>query len=307
MFIAVTGVVVGLEQAAHLNYYQFYRRLSVECSPTVHDRRVGHSEGLDYGYFSSDSDFTNALDVRFNGYCRIPYIPQTFIKRVPRMEKVDLFSNEIEIVKREDFRENRELRVLDVQHNLITEIPEYLFSYTPKIEEAYFQYNDIFRIDGNAFALGVQNLKKIDLSYNRIKKLDPNLFLNATTLTHIDISHNLLELFKPTLSNLTKLRSLHLNNNRIVRMSCNIFPNRIVNELLIDFSSNDVQEVKMKCGANHTRYGPNRVYLNIAGNLMDNVVFITQHTNDGWKKNLSALNVGVMCSMLSIYYYITGY
>lgn len=82
------------------------------------------------------------------------------------------------------------MKRLSLDNNHLTQLPAYLFNYTPKIEYADFSSNKIETIDPNTFAVGVDNLRIIDLSTNQIKTIDGRTFANVISLINLRLEYN---------------------------------------------------------------------------------------------------------------------
>ncbi len=196
----VASSIVLCAVSIEIRYDNDTRKVTIRCGDSDY---TGHSELIDK---SDCNGCENATNVHFSGACETLYVPQTFLKRLALVETVNLGSNDVKSIKRQDFSQNKKLKFMLLGHNRITELPENLFSFTPQVEEAYFEYNKINRIDPNTFAEGVDNLKIIYLHMNLITTLHENLF-----------------------SKVKMLKKLWLQDNKIVRFDCNILPPSVAN------------------------------------------------------------------------------
>ncbi len=204
--IAIVANIVLSIESVEISYDIANRKIFIECHSSEFEHR-GHSQVID------DSDFknywSNALAVDFSWDCVVPYIPQTFFKKLVLIEEVYLLYANVQSIKSQDVRQNNNLKSLRLFYNNITELPENLFSFTPQIEFINFAYNKINRIDPNTFAEGVDNLKIIYLHGNDIRTLPENL-----------------------LAKVKMLERLWLQNNKIVRFNCNILPPSLANKII---------------------------------------------------------------------------
>ncbi len=216
----LASIIVLCVESTELSYDNETRTVNVNCGYLESYLEI-FGELIDNGDFNGDgSDWENALEVYFSGACDIPYVPKTFFKKLPLIETVDLGSNQVALIERQDFQENKKLKIMKFGHNSITKLPENLFSFTPHIEEVYFEKNEINKIDPNTFAEGVENLKLIDLQTNLIKTLPENLFAKVTML-----------------------ETLSLQNNKIVRLNCNILPPSFAGTMTIDVQGDLLSQI----------------------------------------------------------------
>ncbi len=220
--IVAASTILLRVKSAEIFYDNVTRSVQVDpCENSTGNEDINkhvYSEEVDNLRF--DSDLENALDIGFFAGCVITYIPRKLFKKLVLIEEVNLWLNDVEAIKGEDFRENKNLKRLFLYENELTELPEYLFRYTPLIEDVIFAYNKITRIDPNTFAEGVDNLKRIDLQGNRITTLHKNLFTKTIRLETLDVRYN-----------------------QIVRFNCNILPHSLANKTTIYIQSNPTEKI----------------------------------------------------------------
>ena len=108
--------------------------------------------------------------------------------------------------------------------NDFTEIYDHLFIQFPKLQKLSFQSNRIRTVSSKALN-GLELLREIDLSQNRIKDIPNDMFQNLASLSEIiNLSGNEIErLADDTFMGLKQLRVLKLNNNRLQTLGCNVF------------------------------------------------------------------------------------
>lgn len=114
-----------------------------------------------------------------------------------------------------------------------TKIPTYLCENFSNIEE--IELSNVIEleiIDGNSFKT-CKNLKKLDLRWNKIKKLPENVFASLSKLEYLGLYDNeLTKLDKNSFANLTNLRELYLCNNYLKFLPDGIFAPLINLEVL---------------------------------------------------------------------------
>lgn len=192
-----------------------------------------HSKLLDDNEYTvnNNASLSDKLVISFRS-CNLKYLPQKFLEKFMSAEEIEVAHRGVKTIKSKDFRGNGNLKKLLAEYNELTQLPAYLFNYTPKIEEIIFSNNKLEKIDPNAFAIGVENLKKIDLSRNQIKVLDGRLFINAVSLTNINLELNEIEYFGLRLFKFNGTESIDSYKNS--SLNCMILPYKGEKLLSID-------------------------------------------------------------------------
>ncbi|XP_018319131.1 leucine-rich repeat-containing protein 57-like isoform X2 [Agrilus planipennis] len=91
------------------------------------------------------------------------------------------------------------------------------------ILKMYLHHQNIKKIDPGAF-LFMDCLKTLDLHANEIESLSDEIFLNLDRIEELDLSDNKLQEILPLTFNHTRtLKSLNLSNNKLERLSINSF------------------------------------------------------------------------------------
>lgn len=204
-------------------------KIHITCYDSPNLDNTGHTDLFERGNYTQSgsnvtadiSTFRDATKVEFNS-CILPRIPQKFIRELRFIESINLTNSGIQSIKKEDLRYNTNLKTLILAGNSLTMLPEYLFTFTPRIKE-------------------------IDLSHNKISSIDPKAFANAAgavplskSLISLNLSHNKFKQFNFTLfsPSFNELQLLNVSNNQIKgligwNMAC--FPNLKV----LDLANND--------------------------------------------------------------------
>lgn len=158
------------------------------------------------------------------------------------LEKMSLWSNQLDAIGKEDFRGLARVKVLDLLGNRIKtihpdaflsltnmtyiglnknsfkELPEGLFRANGKLEEAKFLYNNISALPSDLFA-NLPELKTISLSSSGIVTLPETVFANSSAITNISLNDNAISVLgRYTFRDLRNLLQLDLQSNRIVEL-----------------------------------------------------------------------------------------
>lgn len=107
------------------------------------------------------------------------------------------------------------LKLLNVSHNQIVDIPKNTF---PKLYELHtidLSYNNLTTI-ANAVFQTLFSLRTLNLSYNSLEQIRNAVFGTVPTLLEMDLRHNqLTTIGKGALTKLSSLRFLTLDNNKL--------------------------------------------------------------------------------------------
>lgn len=283
-------------------YPDHQKNLTFDCGAL--DKNVEHIEYLNsytnsyyfcsgYQYVDTPIGDAHRIDIK---NCRMPNIPQTFFQQLQEAVEIYMDRSGIQKLRGEDFPEKSEWEQLSMVFNKLIELPAYLFVHTPAIREADFSYNQIRRIDVEAFTSGT--LERVKLTHNFIETLEKDLFLTAPELIEIDLSHNQIVTFHPEMLTLKRLIHLNLNNNKIVRLDCNIFPNSDT-KALIDASNNQLTDVNFKCEKKS-----DGLALNLEGNQLESLTFpastLMDHVYDVFAPRNQIKNISIEKEMKSL-------
>lgn len=179
------------------------------------------------------------LDVSLNHFVLLPANGFGILKR---LKQLTARANEISMVDDRALRGLKHLQILDLSSNKIVALPSELFGdQGASIQEIYLQNNsisvlspklfsnleqlqalDLARnkitstwIDRNTFA-GLIRLVLLNLSYNRITKLEPEIFADLYTLQILNLRYNQLEtIAADTFAPMNNLHTLLISHNNI--------------------------------------------------------------------------------------------
>lgn len=179
------------------------------------------------------------LDVSLNHFVLLPANGFGILKR---LKQLTARANEISMVDDKALRGLKHLQILDLSSNKIVALPSELFvDQGASIQEIYLQNNsisvlspklfsnldqlqalDLARnkitstwIDRNTFA-GLIRLVLLNLSYNRITKLEPEIFADLYTLQILNLRYNQLEtIAADTFAPMNNLHTLLISHNNI--------------------------------------------------------------------------------------------
>lgn len=111
-----------------------------------------------------------------------------------------------------------QLEFLNASHNHLEHLPMAFVPNTPVLTGIDLSYNRLTKIDQDNRLKGAKTVKKVILSHNMITHIHTDTFEESPNLVHIDLSYNSLNQIPTFPPN--KLLSLHLEGNTIVDFDC---------------------------------------------------------------------------------------
>lgn len=171
-----------------------------------------------------------------------------FLENVPNLTQLQISYSNLSVLNI-DFAKVPNLKILDLQMNLIQDIPEESFKILSDLRVLSLNNNHLKLIKEKTFA-GLGELRSLELSSNLIEYVDPEAFSHLPKMTHFSLLGNKLkyldrnifynnrklevirlgnneevELFDGLLSNLDRLKELRINNCNLKNISGNMFTN----------------------------------------------------------------------------------
>nr|CAI5867542.1 unnamed protein product [Callosobruchus analis] len=179
------------------------------------------------------------LDTSFNHFVLIPANGFSVLRR---LRELYIHNNEISMVADKALSGLKSLQIFDLSNNKVVALPSELFKdCSGSIREIYLQNNSVSVLAPGLFAnleqllaldlsrnlltsswinaetfSGLIRLVLLNLSYNRITKLDPSFFRDLYTLQILNLQHNSLETIPAeTFAPMNNLHTLILSYNKI--------------------------------------------------------------------------------------------
>ncbi|XP_030559372.1 carboxypeptidase N subunit 2 isoform X1 [Drosophila novamexicana] len=160
------------------------------------------------------------------------------------------------------------------RHCGMQQLQEPLFMDVPNVEGLYLSWNEIaddalhpalFRGPFNATRYEPIALKDLDLSHNRISRLDRKLFEHTPQLRKLALAYNRLSVLDAattaSLASITNLERLDLSHNGLLTLPAELF-SHLNNLYQLDISGNEFAVVP----ASIQQLGKSLLHLNLAGN-----------------------------------------
>jgi len=186
----------------------------------------------------------------------------TFAKLI-FLEFLDLSSNLLEDIPAVTFKPLVHLRVLNLTDNKLGSLPAGVLKYQRHLSELYLAKNKLKFVYDKEYA-ECKELKKLDLSYNTITRVEDDVTLNPS-LVELFLNDNGLQYISAKLFyNLQQLETLNLANNELHFISDGIFTRLNALEYL-DLRNNFINNLPKGCfdGLTHMQV------LNVSKNPID--------------------------------------
>uniref|UniRef100_A0A1B0F9C3 TIR domain-containing protein n=1 Tax=Glossina morsitans morsitans TaxID=37546 RepID=A0A1B0F9C3_GLOMM len=163
------------------------------------------------------------LDVSFNHFVLLPANGFGILRRL-RVLQVN--NNEISMIADRALSGLKNLQIINLSSNKIVALPSELFSeQASSIQEVYLQNNSISVLSPKLFS-NLEQLQALDLSYNQITStwIDRNTFVGLIRLVLLNLSHNKLTKLEPEIfTDLYTLQILNLRHNQLENIAAETF------------------------------------------------------------------------------------
>ena len=180
----------------------------------------------DLGFSSSELNSCKiplrSLDLSYNSLSKLP---SKSLGQLRKLEHLILSSNTINVVEDGALADLTALVTLNLASNKLVALPPDLFSQTKYLQELYLQNNSLSVLAPGLFD-GLQHLLVLNLSRNDVGNdwLTPDTFSSCVRLVALDLSHNRLNRLEGSILNgLTSLQILDLSHNRLHTIPGNTF------------------------------------------------------------------------------------
>ena len=151
-----------------------------------------------------------------------PRIPQ--VQSLPKMTSLHITSSEL-TMNEKTFQPFREIEELHLVYNSLEQLNNTkMFRDLTNMRLLNLSHNKLKELDDELFE-NMHNLKVLDLSFNQLKSLPHNIFDVLEDLQSLHINDNELEYIHPdSVGNLTSLHTLHLDSNALETLHQAVLP-----------------------------------------------------------------------------------
>lgn len=169
----------------------------------------------------------------------IDHVPREIFKTFRNLKTLVL-PGQIDGIVSDDFVDGANLEQLELS-NSIKLIPESVFVHLPKLRRLNLSWNRINRIDGNAFN-GLKRLTHLHMDRNRLTFFDQSTFRGMDALTVLTVSYNKIERIDDDALNFPHLIEIDLSNNKLRTLSNMTFC-RCIKLQKVQLKSNELQSI----------------------------------------------------------------
>ncbi|XP_068718037.1 uncharacterized protein [Montipora capricornis] len=154
---------------------------------------------------------------------RISQIKEKALRKLTRLEYLDLSHNVILVLADYSFQENKELKSIKLTANFIGKLNPFVFAGLESLQVLDLGENLLKEVPRQSF-LELPSLRILSLRSNEIKTLTRGMFHGRFNLTYLYLQDNLIQSIPDRLfRDLRNLKVLYLNNNKIKRISMSTF------------------------------------------------------------------------------------
>lgn len=141
------------------------------------------------------------------------YIPKSLFDNFEQLRELNISYNSFENISHDAYKYLKKLRRLDMSGNRLTSLPPAIFQNNENLKTIYLDHTNISVIKNTNFK-GLGNLEKLYIRYNSLlREIETFVFQDTLSLTHLDISGNILTFLPLSLQSLDKLQELKIEGN----------------------------------------------------------------------------------------------
>lgn len=175
--------------------------------------------------------------------CNLHHIPYNTFKAYPFLRLLDISNLSLCSLQPEHLVGSKRPWNLYANNNELREIPAFLFINAGSVNKVDLSFNKINRIDPQAF-IGANDLTTLDLSRNRIEILIENAFNGLVNCTHMHLAYNqIIEIHSFAFVGSPKLYHLDISHNAISVLEDRIFAN-LTKLSRLQVSYNQINQIK---------------------------------------------------------------
>ncbi|CAG9782415.1 unnamed protein product [Diatraea saccharalis] len=150
------------------------------------------------------------LDISSN---KLEYIPKNMFDYFEQLRNLNLSYNHFQNISSNSFKNLKKLRWLDMGGNRLRLLPPMLFHNNENLKTLYLDHTEITVIQNTNFK-GLNNLQELYIRNNsHLREIEPFVFQDTLSITHLDISANLLSFLPLSMKQLEQLQELRISNN----------------------------------------------------------------------------------------------
>lgn len=169
------------------------------------------------------------------------------------LQVLNLSSNFIDTIPPDLFSDTKSLKEIMLSNNTISTLPPGLFEGLDQLQTLDLSHNDLSSqwINQGSF-VGLLRMVILNLSYNRLTKIDRYMFQDLYSLQKLNLEHNdIVTIEEHAFEELRNLHSLTLSHNKLTHIHTYLFTDlHVLHELFID--NNKIKHIDEKAFDNMT-------------------------------------------------------
>lgn len=172
---------------------------------------------------------------------RLTKVPTFILKKFKKLHSIRINDAGITALAPESFADGKNIVLLDLRRNQITEISANVFAAMESLEEMSLFDNKIGKIEDGAFN-GLNNLKQLYLSGNQLTAISRGAFSGAGNLQQLFLEENAIRSIESGAFDMPHLENIVLRDNRLKSLPEDLFAHSIMLEK-VDLSKNELMRV----------------------------------------------------------------
>lgn len=150
------------------------------------------------------------LDLSSN---KLEYIPKSIFDNFEQLRKLNLGYNHFQNISNNAFKNLKKLKWLNMSGNRLKSLPPMLFQYKENLKTIYLDHTEITVIQNTNFK-GLFYLENLYIRHNIfLQEIETYVFEDTPSLTHLNMSDNMLTSLPLSLKSLQKLQELSIGGN----------------------------------------------------------------------------------------------
>ena len=163
-----------------------YEQIYYSCVINNADLKLANQKNVSTITTSNKQANVNVQRVHYSSSSIVEFIPASIYKTFPKLERLAVDSNKIEIPRPHYFNNATNLKVIKMVDGIISELVDDVFQGAPRLEYINFKDNEITSIHRHAFR-GLKYVMGIFLKNNKITNIHYETFSGITHLTKLDL------------------------------------------------------------------------------------------------------------------------
>lgn len=236
----------------------------------------------------TDSQTLKLIKLEGNHSSNVIELDPNYLNSFPNLRTVDISGNKIDLIGAQKSQSQKDsITFFNISHNNLMEHVTWMFEYMQNLNKLDFSFNKFPKLTSSDFSKAPK-LAWIDGSNNQITELEHGVFGTLDHLEYLDLSGNAISLLSiKTFENNTRIQYLNLQKNSLEKFSFEMFPS--VTSIDVHLPTESIEELNISCGKLVCLFEDfeklasfeNLHQLNAAGNHFTNVIDVLNALTDG--------------------------